>query len=56
LTLGVPQVVIDKFIRIFPIAWDHTSFTGRYNFKKDNTTVNLETIINILEAKFRKIA
>lgn len=55
ITSGAPQVVIDKFIRISPIAWDHISFTGHYNFKKDNTTIDLETIINILEAKLRKI-
>ncbi len=53
---GASQVVIDKFIRISPIAWDHISFTGRYNFKKDGSTVDLETMINILEVKLRKMA
>ena len=52
---GASNAVIDKFIRISPIAWDHVSFTGRYNFKKDNTTVNLETMLNMLEEKLRKI-
>ena len=52
---GVPQVVIDKFIRISPIAWDHIAFTGRYNFKKTDTTVNLEKMISILEEKMSKI-
>jgi len=53
---GASQVVIDKFIRISPIAWEHISFTGRYNFKKDGSTVDLETMINILEVKLRKMA
>jgi len=52
---GAPQVVIDKFIRISPLAWDHISFTGRYNFKKTDTTVNLEKMISILEEKITKI-
>ncbi|MBY0581225.1 MAG: Tn3 family transposase [Rickettsiales bacterium] len=49
-----PQDLIDKFIRISPIAWDHIIFTGRYNFNKNDTTVDLETMLNLLEEKLKK--
>ena len=42
---------IDNFLRISPIAWDHITFTGRYNFIKNSSTVDLEKMINLLEEK-----
>jgi hypothetical protein len=51
---GVPKSVIDNFIRISPVAWEHISFTGRYNFTKDNSIVDLEKIVKLLEEKLRK--
>ncbi|MDA1364051.1 MAG: Tn3 family transposase [Candidatus Marinimicrobia bacterium] len=49
-----PKSVIDNFIRISPVAWEHISFTGRYNFTKDNTIVDLEKIVRFLEEKLNK--
>lgn len=51
---GAPKSVIDNFIRISPVAWEHISFTGRYNFTKDNTIVDLEKIVRFLEEKLNK--
>jgi hypothetical protein len=51
---GSPKSEIDNFIRISPVAWEHISFTGRYNFTKDNSIVNLEKIVRLLEEKLRK--
>ena len=42
------------FLRISPIAWNHIIFTGRYNFKNNNTKVDLEKMIDSLEEKLRK--
>ena len=51
---GVSKSVIDNFIRISPVAWEHISFTGRYNFTKDNSIVDLEKIFKLLEEKLDK--
>jgi hypothetical protein len=51
---GASKSVIDNFIRISPVAWEHLSFTGRYNFTKDNIIVDLEKIVKFLEAKLNK--
>jgi hypothetical protein len=51
---GVPKSVIDNFIRISPVAWGHLSFTGRYNFTKDNSIMDLEKIVRFLEEKLGK--
>ena len=48
-----PQSVIDEFLRISPIAWCYITFTGRYNFKKNNGKIDLQEILNSLEAKIR---
>ena len=48
-----PQSVINEFIRISPIAWFYITFTGRYNFKKNNGKIDLQEILNTLEAKIR---
>lgn len=47
----VEKSVIDNFLRISPIAWDHVSFTGRYKFIKNSSTVDLEKIVKLLEEK-----
>ncbi len=46
---GVSQEIIDDFTRISPIAWTHTLFTGRYNFKKNNEKIDVEAMARILE-------
>lgn len=54
ITEKTPQSIINEFVRISPIAWSHITFTGRYNFKNSNTTVDLEKMVNFLEEKLRK--
>ena len=51
---ALPKSVIDNFIRISPVAWEHLSFTGRYNFTKDNSIMDLEKIVRFLEEKLGK--
>ena len=53
ITEKVPQSVINEFIRISPIAWFYITFTGRYNFKKNTGKIDLQEILNTLEAKVR---
>ncbi len=48
------ETIIGEFLRISPIAWNHIIFTGRYNFKNNNTKVDLEKMIDSLEEKLRK--
>jgi len=55
LAAKAPKSVIEKFVRISAVAWDHLAFTGRYNFKKNDTTVELEKMVEILEEKLSKI-
>jgi len=50
---GASKSLIDNFIRISPVAWKHLSFTGRYNFTKDNS-IDLEKIVRFLEEKLGK--
>ena len=47
------ESVISEFIRISPIAWSYITFTGRYNFKKNSGKIDLQEILNTLEAKVR---
>lgn len=49
LAKSVSQEIINEFIRISPIAWAHTLFTGRYNFKKNNEKIDVEAMARILE-------
>jgi TnpA family transposase len=49
LAKNVSQEIINEFIRISPIAWAHTLFTGRYNFKKNNEKIDVEAMARILE-------
>ena len=53
ITEKAPQSVINEFIRISPIAWLYITFTGRYNFKKNNGKIDLQEILNTLQAKVR---
>jgi len=46
---GVSQNIINEFIRISPIAWTHTIFTGRYSFKKSSGNIDVEAMAQILE-------
>ena len=54
IAMGATKAVIDNFIRISPVAWEHISFTGRYNFTKDNSIVDLEKIVGLLEEKLNQ--
>ncbi len=51
---GVNQTIIDEFVRISPIAWAHIAFTGKYNFKKSKSGVDLDTMINELEKHLKR--
>ena len=51
---GVSQEIIDEFIRISPVAWTHTLFTGRYSFKKSNGNIDLEAMARILEGHLKQ--
>ncbi|WP_145563893.1 Tn3 family transposase [Yersinia aldovae] len=51
---GVSRKIIDEFTRISPIAWCHTLFTGRYNFKKNNGEIDVEAMSLILEDHVKK--
>ena len=48
-----PQNVINEFIRISPIASQYLNFTGRYNFKKNNSKLDIKDILYTLENKIR---
>ena len=50
---NAPESVIEKFVRISPIAWSHTLFTGRYNFKKSSTSINVEAMAKIIEDELK---
>ncbi|MBE8614859.1 hypothetical protein CYG68_21320 [Morganella morganii] len=54
LTNGVTQEIIDRFMRISPIAWTHTLFTGRYNFKRNNGKIDVEAMARILESHLKQ--
>lgn len=51
---GVSQTIIDEFVRISPIAWAHIAFTGKHNFKKSKSGVDLDTMINELEKHLKR--
>lgn len=51
---GVSQEIIDKFARISPIAWVHIAFTGKYNFKKSNSEIDVEAMVNALERHLKQ--
>ncbi|EDD8833806.1 Tn3 family transposase [Salmonella enterica subsp. enterica serovar Mikawasima] len=51
---GVTQEIIDGFMRISPIAWTHTLFTGRYNFKRNNGKIDVEAMARILESHLKQ--
>jgi TnpA family transposase len=51
---GVSQEVIDEFTRISPIAWCHTLFTGRYNFKKSSSQIDVEAMSLIMEKHIKQ--
>ena len=48
-----PQNVINEFIRISPIASQYLNFTRRYNFKKNNSKLDIKDILYTLENKIR---
>lgn len=51
---GVAQDIIDEFARIFPIAWIHMLFTGRYSFKKSDGNIDVEAMAQILERHLKQ--
>ncbi|MBA8667814.1 Tn3 family transposase [Holosporaceae bacterium 'Namur'] len=46
--------IMEIFSRISPIAWTHIAFTGRYNFKKNDLNMNIESLVEILEKQLKK--
>ena len=44
----VEQAIIDEFARISPIAWAYIVFTGKYNFKKSDGSMDLGAIVDAL--------
>ncbi|CAO5682395.1 MAG: Tn3 family transposase ISPsy30 [Holosporales bacterium] len=51
---GVHQEIIDEFARISPIAWAYVVFTSKYNFKKNDSKMNLEAMVESLEKHLKK--
>jgi TnpA family transposase len=42
--------------KISPVAWQHIIFTGRYHFKDQDSTIDFDKLISLLEKKLRKPA
>jgi len=51
---GVAQDIIDEFIRVSPIAWTHTLFTGRYSFKNSDGNIDVEAMAKIMEDHLKR--
>ena len=51
---GVSQEIIDRFARISPIAWVHIAFTGKYNFKKRDSEIDMDAMLNALEKHLKQ--
>ena len=51
---GIPQNIIDEFIRISAIAWGHFTLTGHHSFENTERTIDLAKTIEILEEKLRQ--
>ncbi len=51
---GVSKDIIDKFIRISPIAWAHIAFTGKYSFKKNIGDINIAAMVKELEKHLKQ--
>jgi TnpA family transposase len=51
---GVNQAIINEFARISPIAWAHIVFTGKYNFKKSDDSMDLGAMVDALEKHLKQ--
>lgn len=51
---GVSQEIIDEFARISPIAWAYIAFTGKYNFKKSNGGIEVNSMVSALEKHLKQ--
>jgi len=51
---GVSQQIIDKFLRISPIAWAYIAFTGKYNFKKSDGQIDIAAMVDALEKHLKQ--
>jgi hypothetical protein len=51
---GVNRQIIDKFLRISPIAWAYIAFTGKYNFKKSNGQIDITAMVDALEKHLKQ--
>lgn len=51
---GVSQEIIDEFARISPIAWAYIAFTGKYNFKKSNGGIDVNSMVSALEKHLKQ--
>jgi hypothetical protein len=48
------QKIIDEFARISPIAWAYIVFTGKYNFKKSDGSLDVDMMVDELEKHLKK--
>ncbi len=51
---GVDQKIIDEFSRISPIAWAHIAFTGKYNFRKSDGSIDVDAMVSALEKHLKQ--
>jgi TnpA family transposase len=51
---GVSQDIIDKFLRISPIAWAHIAFTGKYSFKKSSDNIDIKSMVDAMEKHLKQ--
>lgn len=51
---GVDQKIIDEFSRISPIAWAHIAFTGKYNFRKSDGSIDVDAMVCALEKHLKQ--
>lgn len=51
---GVDQKIIDEFSRISPIAWAHIAFTGKYNFRKSDGSIDVNAMVSALEKHLKQ--
>lgn len=52
---GVDQKILDEFLRISPIAWAHIAFTGKYNFRKSDGSIDMDEMVSALEKHLKQL-
>lgn len=51
---GVSQEILEEFSRISPIAWAYIIFTGKYNFKKSDSHIDVDLMVSVLEKHLKR--